>query len=71
MGTRYNITVDDIHKMGKEIEHDGGTGLKYVVGGICGWEFSSWAGKVFSGPNIGKPELAEFFEQYDIKPEYY
>lgn len=72
MGTRYNITLSDItEKMGREVEYDSITGLRHVVGGICGWDFSSFGGHTFSGPNIGKPELNEIFRQYDVKPEYY
>lgn len=43
MGTRYNITRDDIIvKMGREIEYDSTTGLRHVVGGIAGWD--CWLG---------------------------
>lgn len=71
MGTRYNITVNDIEKMGKTVEHDGESGFKYIVNGIAGWDFSSWYGEVFSGPNVFKPELDEIFAEYGIEPEYY
>ena len=72
MGTRYNITHHDIIvKMGREIEHDSTTGLRHVVGGIAGWDFSSFGGHTFSGPNVFKPELDEIFEEYGVKPEYY
>lgn len=72
MGTRYNITLHDITvKMGKEVKYNPDTELRHVVGGIAGWDFSSYGGEFFSGPNIFKPELDEIFEEYGVKPEYY
>lgn len=70
MGTRYNITKADIKKMGMvvELKEDG---LYHVAGGIAGWDFSSFGGKDFSGPNVFKPELDIVFREKDISPEYY
>jgi len=71
MGTRYNISLQDIKKAGLVVQYREDTQLYHVVGGICGWDFSSYGGKDFSGPNIGKPELNWFFKGLDITPEYY
>ena len=69
MGTRYNISLHDIIvKMGKEVEYDHDAEWCHVVGGIAGWDFSSFGGHTFSGPNVFKPELDEVFDEYGVKP---